>query len=62
MAIEKLKSKKSPVIDQMPAELVKAGSRTIRYEIHKFIYIWNKEGLSEEWKESIIVPMCKKGD
>jgi len=43
--------------------LTKAGGRTICYEIHKLIIsIWNKEKLPEEWKESIIVPICKKGD
>jgi len=43
--------------------LIKAGGRTIRCEIHKLIIsIWNKEKLSEEWKESIIVPIYKKGD
>ena len=26
------------------------------------ISIWNKEELPEEWKESIIVPINKKGD
>ena len=50
-------------IDQISAELIKAGGRTIRYEIHKFmISIWNKEELREEWKESIVVPIHKKGD
>jgi hypothetical protein len=53
----------SPAIDQIPAELVKAGSRIICSEIHKFIYsVWNKEVLPEEWKESIIVPIYMKGD
>jgi len=37
MAIEELKGHKSPGIDQIPAELIKAGGRTIRYEIHKII-------------------------
>ena len=56
MAIEKLKSHKSPGIDQIPAELIKAGGRTIHYAIHKLIIsIWNKEELPEE-QESIIVP------
>jgi hypothetical protein len=37
--------------------------RTIFYEIHKLIIsIWNKEELLEEWKESIIAPIYKKGD
>jgi len=63
LAIEKLKSQKSQGIDQIPAKLIKAGGRTIRCEIHKLIIsIWNKEELPEEWKESIIVPIHKKGD
>jgi hypothetical protein len=32
-------------------------------EIHKLINcIWSKEELPEQWKESIIVPIYKKGD
>ncbi len=59
LAIQKLKSHKSPDIDQIPAQFIKAGGRTFHYEIHKLIVcIWNKE----EWKESIIVPIYKKGD
>ena len=46
LAIEKLKSHKSPGIDQIPAELIKAGGSTIRCAIHKLIIaIWNKEKL-----------------
>jgi len=63
LGAEKLKSHKSPGIDQIPAELVKAGSRTIRFEIQKRnISIWNKEELPEEWKESFVLPIYKKGD
>jgi len=63
LAIEKLKSHKSPGIDQIQAELIKAESRTIRCAIRKLIIsIWNKEELPEEWKESIIVPIHKKED
>ena len=63
LTIEKLKSRKSPGIDKIPAELVKEGGRTIRYQIHKLtVSIWNKEELPGEWKESIIVPIHKKGD
>ena len=63
LAIEKLKSHKSPGIDQIPAELIKAGVRTICCEIHKHIIsVWNKEELPDEWKESIIVHIYKKGD
>jgi len=63
LAIEKLKSHKSPGIDQIPAELIKPGGRIIRCAIRKLIIsIWNKEELPEEWKESITVPVYKKGD
>jgi hypothetical protein len=55
LAIVELKSHKSPGIDQIPAELIKAGGGTILYEIYKLIIsISNKEELPEEWKESII--------
>jgi len=37
LAIDKLKSHKSPGIEQIPAELIKAGARTIYLEIHKLI-------------------------
>ena len=63
LAIEKLKRNKWPGIDQIPSELIKAGVRAIHCEIHKLINsIWHKEDLPEEWKESIIVPVYKKGD
>jgi len=42
MAIENLKSHKSPGIEQIPAELIQSGGRTIHSEIHKLINsIWN---------------------
>jgi len=63
LAIDKTKSHKSQGIDQIPAELIKAGSRTIFLGIHKLITsIWKKEKLPEEWKESIIIRIHKKGD
>ena len=62
MAIEKLKRDISPGTDQNPAELIKTGCRTIRFEIRKLIIsIWDKEELPEEWKKSVILPIYKKG-
>ena len=37
LAIDKLKSHKSPDIDKIPAELIKVGGRKIYLEIHKLI-------------------------
>ena len=48
LAIEKLRRQKSPGTDQIPAELIKVGGRTIHLETHKLINsIWNKEELPE---------------
>jgi hypothetical protein len=62
IAIAKLKKYKSPGIEQIPAELIQAGSEMLLSAIHKLINsIWNKE-LPDQWKESIIVPIHKEGD
>jgi hypothetical protein len=67
MAIEKLKSHKSPGIDKIPAELTKVVGRTIRSDVYIITYklissSWNKKKLPEEWKELITVPTYKNSD
>jgi len=63
LAIGKLKRHKSPGFVEILAELIKAGGGKICGEIHKLnTSIWKKEKLAEEWKESIIVLIHKKGD
>jgi hypothetical protein len=63
IAIGKLKSYKFPGTDQIPTELIKTGGETLYSEIHRLICsIWNKEELPQQWKESIILPIYKKGD
>jgi hypothetical protein len=63
IAIGKLKSYKSPPTDQIPTELIKARGETLCSEIqHTYFFIWNKEELPQQWKESIIMPIHKKGD
>jgi len=48
LAINMLKSHKYPGIDHIPAEIIKAGGRTICLEILKLITsIWKKENLPE---------------
>jgi hypothetical protein len=45
------------------AELIQAGSETLVPVIHKLINsVWNKEELPDQWEESVIVPIHKKGD
>jgi hypothetical protein len=63
IAIRKMKWYKEPSSDQIPAELIQAGGETLHSEIHKLIIlIWNKEELPHQCKESIVVPIHKKGD
>jgi hypothetical protein len=63
IAIAKLKNYESPGSDQIPAELVQAGGKMLLSAIHKLVNsVWNKEELPDHWKESIIVPIHKKGD
>ncbi|KAJ4449581.1 hypothetical protein ANN_00984 [Periplaneta americana] len=63
IAIENLKNYKSPGIDKIPSELIQKGGSALSNEIYKLILaIWEKEIVPEQWKESIIVPIFKKGD
>jgi hypothetical protein len=56
IAIAKLKNYKSPGSNQIPAELIHARDETLLSEIHELNYsIWNKEELTDQWKEFIIV-------
>jgi hypothetical protein len=60
-AIGKLKRHKSPDVDLIPEELIRAGGETLCSEIHKLIkLIWNTEELPHQWKVSIVVPIHKK--
>jgi hypothetical protein len=62
LAIVKLKRCKYPGIDQIPAELFQSGGKILLSVIHKLINsVRNKEELPDQWKESIIVPVHKKG-
>jgi hypothetical protein len=43
--------------------VIYAGSKKLLSALHKLInYVWNKEELPNQWKETIIVPVHKKGD
>jgi hypothetical protein len=63
IAIAKFKKYKLPGSDQIPAELIQTGDEMLLSVIQKLINsIWNKEELPDQWKQSIIVPVHKKGD
>jgi hypothetical protein len=63
IATAKLKKYKSPGSYQIPAELIQARGEILLSAIHKLINcVWNKEELPDQWKESIIIPIHKKGD
>jgi hypothetical protein len=56
-----LKRYKLPGSDQILAELIQAGGE-ICSKIHKQINsIWNMEELPDQWKESSLAPIHKKG-
>jgi hypothetical protein len=62
IAYAKLKKYKSPGSDEIPAELIQAGCEILLSAIHKPINsVGNKQQLPDQWKESIIVPIHKKG-
>jgi hypothetical protein len=55
-----LKSYKSPCIDEISAELIQAGGELLLSAIHKLInFIWNKEELPDQWKESYSIVLLK---
>jgi hypothetical protein len=63
IAIAKLKKYKSPSSDEITAELIQAAGEILLSAIHKLINsVWNKEELPDQWKESVILIIDKKGD
>jgi hypothetical protein len=63
VAVGKLKRYKSPCVDQILAELIQPGGETLHLEIRKLIkLIWNKEELPHQFRESVVVPVHRKGD
>jgi hypothetical protein len=61
IAVAKLRKYNSPGIDQIPAELIEAGSNILRSEVRELNNsIRNKKALSEQGKEPIIASIHKK--
>ena len=63
MAIEALKNGKAPGMDNIPAELIKAGGEPMERAIYSLItLIWKRERMPTEWQTAIVCPIYKKGD
>jgi hypothetical protein len=60
---KKLKRYKPPGTNQILADLIRVEGNALSSKINKLVnFIWNKEELPKQWKESLIVPIYKKGD
>ena len=61
--IEKLKNHKAAGIDEIPAEVLKWGGKSITAWLHEIILgVWESERAPAEWKQALIVPVFKSGD
>jgi hypothetical protein len=62
IAIAKLKKYKSLGSYQIPAEVIQGGGEALLCKVQELVNsIWNKEELSDQWKETIFVPNYKEG-
>uniref|UniRef100_A0A7I5E8S3 Reverse transcriptase domain-containing protein n=1 Tax=Haemonchus contortus TaxID=6289 RepID=A0A7I5E8S3_HAECO len=62
-AIECLKNRKSPGLDEISAELLKAGSTVVVEKLVKlFNRCWSQGEVPEDWRRGVIVKIPKKGN
>ena len=62
-AVKSLKNGKAPGIDQITAEMIKAGGDILLQRLHVLLTcIWDTEYVPSAWKKAIVVPILKKGD
>lgn len=62
-AIKMLKNNKSPGVDGITSEMIKAGGHRLMKEIHGMCnQIWRGESTPDEWIQSVLVTIPKKGD
>lgn len=47
---------------RLPSELIKCGYQILTCKLHELIlFTWEIENIRLEWKESVIIPITKKG-
>jgi hypothetical protein len=62
-AIRNLKNNKAAGTDETHPELIKYGADKLLNRMYELVrQIWEEERIPEEWKETIIVPIHKRGD
>ena len=62
-AVRNLKNNKAPGTDGVHPELIKYGGNKLLNRICELVrQIWEEGRIPEEWKETVIVPIYKKGD
>ena len=60
---KKLKNNKAAGADGIHPELIKYGGNELLNRMCELVrQIWEEERIPEEWKETIIVPIHKRGD
>ena len=62
-AIERLKNGKSPGIDSITAELLKAHNEFSAANVHQLLEkVWKHEKIPDKWKRGLIIKLPKKGN
>ena len=63
-AIRRMKGGKAPGIDDISADIIKAGGRLLSTRLHKlFVEIWEQEETIDDWSTALIIRLFKnKGD
>ena len=62
-AVNKMKNRKAPGIDNITAEALKAGGKPMTEMLHKiFNAIWVQEKTPKDWARMLVTPIHKKGD
>ena len=58
-----MKNGKSPGIDNITGELLRADMETATDQIHKITsMVWSKEQTPDDWRKGLIIKLAKKGD
>ena len=62
-AIERLKNGKSPGVDSITAELLKAHKELSAAKVHQLLEkVWKHEKIPDKWKRGLIIKLPKKGN